>query len=256
VQAAVRVLESDPELGLRVPPDRIAQARRTLVAPLTALPRGCWEVPGAAHGQLGFLLLDGVLGRDVILAGTTCTELLGAGDVIEPSAPARDDRLVHFHLRWQVVEPVRMAVLDAGFSRRLGEWPQVANALLERSLRRALRATVHQALLQLSPVETRLLVLLWCLAERWGRVTRDGIALRLPLSHRLLGQLVGCQRASVTTALQRVVASGRAQRRDDGTWLLYGSPPDELEQLHWQPREYLGHARSVRRHPGLRSAPR
>lgn len=237
MDAAVRVLESDPELGLRVPPDRIAQARRALVAPVAALPCGCWEVPRAERGQLGFLLLDGVLGRDVILAGTTCTELLGEGDVLEAGAPAREERLVRFHLRWQVVEPVRLAVLDADFARRLGEWPQVTSALLERSLRRSLRATVHQALLQLSPVETRLLVLLWCLAERWGRITRDGVALRLRLSHRLLGQLVGCQRASVTTALQRVVASGRVARRDDGTWLLRGAPPDELEQLHWQPRE-------------------
>ena len=236
MHASVRLLESDPELGLRIPPDRIAQARRALVAPVTALARGCREVPRAERGQLGFLVLDGVLGRDVILAGNTCTELLGEGDLLEAGMPGRDERLVRFHLRWQVVEPVALAVLDADFARRVGEWPQVTSALLERSLRRSLRATVHQALLQLSPVETRLLVLLWCLAERWGRVTRDGVALRLRLSHRLLGQLVGCQRASVTTALHRVEASGRVRRRDDGTWLLRGTAPDELEQLHWQPR--------------------
>ena len=242
MELSVRVLEADPELGLRVSPDRIAQARRALVAPQAALGRGRWEVPPATRGQLGFLLLDGVLGRDVLLAGTTCTELLGGGDVLEPASPGRDERLVRFHVHWQVVEPVRLAVLDAAFARRLDAWPQVTSALLERALRRSQRATVHLALLQLSPVETRLLVLLWCLAERWGRVTRDGIALRLRLSHRLLGQLVGCQRASVTTALQRVVASGRVERRADGTWLLRGAPPDELEALHWQPREALAHA--------------
>ena len=38
--------------------------------------------------------------------------------------------------------------------------------------------SIHQALLQLSPVETRLLVLFWYLAERWGRVTPDGISVR------------------------------------------------------------------------------
>ena len=80
--------------------------------------------------------------------------------------------------------------------------------LLERAIRRTLRMSVHQALLQLSPVETRLLVLFWHLAERWGRVTPDGISVRLRISHELLGQLVGCRRASVTTALHRVDDSG------------------------------------------------
>jgi hypothetical protein len=253
VDASVRVLEADPELGLRVPPDRIALARQLLVAPVAALACGCREVPRAAHGQLGYLLLEGVLGRDVTLAGTTSTELLGEGDLLEPASPAREERLVRFHLRWQVVEPVRLAVLDAAFARRLNEWPQVTSALLERSLRRSLHATVHQALLQLTPVETRLVVLLWCLAERWGRVTRQGVALRLRLSHRLLGQLVGCQRASVTTALQRVVASGRVRRREDGSWLLLGAPPDELALLHWQPRELAIRRRERRSTHGVRA---
>jgi hypothetical protein len=31
-------------------------------------------------------------------------------------------------------------------------------------------------------------------------------------------------------------------RRSDGTWLLYGLPPDELAQLHWQPRDLLAAA--------------
>jgi len=73
-------------------------------------------------------------------------------------------------------------------------------------------------------------------------VTPAGILLRLRLSHQLLGQLVGSQRASVTTALQRVCASRMVDRRSDGTWLLHGPPPDELAQLHWQPRDLLAAA--------------
>jgi CRP-like cAMP-binding protein len=234
----VRVLEADPELGLRVPVDRIGGARQTLVAPVTVLDRGVWEVPDehAAHGQLGFLILDGLLARDLILAGTTCTELLGEGDVVEPPTIARDERLVRYRVQWHVIEPVCVAVLDDAFARALGQWPQVANALLDRALRRAQRVSVHQALLQLSPAETRLLVLLWHLAERWGRVTPAGVVVPLRLSHQLLGQLVGCQRASVTTALHHVIASGLLEHRNDGSWLLHGAPPDELSQLHWQRR--------------------
>ena len=113
-------------------------------------------------------------------------------------------------------------------------WPQVMSALLERAIRRTHRMSIHEALLQLSPVETRLLVLFWHLAERWGRVTPAGIALRLRLPHALLGQLVGCRRASVTTALQHIYATGQLTRRGDGTWLLRGDPPDELAGVHWE----------------------
>ena len=60
-----------------------------------------------------------------------------------------------------------------------------------------------------------------------------GIALRLRLSHALLGRLVGCQRSSVTTALQHVYASGHLKRRHDGSWLLVGPPPDEMAGVHW-----------------------
>jgi CRP-like cAMP-binding protein len=107
-------------------------------------------------------------------------------------------------------------------------------ALLERVVRRVQRMAIHQALLQLSPVETRLLVLFWYLAERWGHVTPDGITLRLRISHEVLGQLVGCRRASVTTALRHIDESGLIVRKADRTWLLRGSPPDELHEIHWQ----------------------
>jgi hypothetical protein len=232
-KASVRVLECDPELGLRVPPAGIARAREELTARARWLGSGTWEEP-LEGGRLGFLIIEGLLARDLMLAGNTCTELVGEGDVLQPSANPREDRLVHYHVVWHVLESVRIAVLDDEFARSLDQWPQVAGALLERAIRRTIRMSVHQALLQLSPVETRLVVLLWFLAERWGRVTPEGINLRLRLSHQLLGQLVGCRRASVTTALRHVRESGLVRRREDGTWLLTGSAPDELAHIHWE----------------------
>jgi hypothetical protein len=41
----------------------------------------------------------------------------------------------------------------------------------------------------------------------------------------------------VTTALQRVMASGMVERGPEGRWTLHGPPPDELAHMHWQPRE-------------------
>jgi hypothetical protein len=204
------------------------------VARVKTIEPGRWEVPHDTSSRLGFLMLDGLLARDVVLVGTTCTELLGEGDVIQPWIPSTDDGLVRYHVLWHVLAPSRLAVLDDAFARSLANWPQVMSMLLERAIRRTLRMSVHQALLQLSPVETRLLVLFWHLAERWGRVTPDGISVRLRMSHELLGQLVGCRRASVTTALHRVNDSGMVVRNADGTWLLRGSPPDELAEISWQ----------------------
>jgi CRP/FNR family transcriptional regulator, cyclic AMP receptor protein len=233
---SARVLELDPELGLRIPAGEISRARQELVAPVIGLPAGLWEVPhgDGSHGRLGFLILDGLLARDMTLVGRTATELLGDGDVVQPWLAQREEGLVRYRVMWHVLMPVRLAVLDDEFTRSLAHWPQVMSALLERAVRRTHRMSIHEALLQLSPVETRLLVLFWHLAERWGRVTPAGISLRLRLPHALLGQLVGCRRASVTTALQHIYSSGQLQRRDDGTWILNGEPPDEVGSMHWE----------------------
>jgi hypothetical protein len=253
LQRSVRVLEADPELGLRVPPSRVYEARRRLVAPMRSLSAGFCEVPDDDEPMhLGYLIVEGLIARDVVLAGHVSTELLGEGDVVQAQVTPRDDALIHVRVYWHVLSPVRMAVLDTEFARTLVHWPQVTAAILERTNRRLMKMSIHQALLQLSPVETRLLVMFWYLAERWGRVTPDGILLPLALTHQVLGQLVGCQRASVTTALKAVSHSGLVDRLDDGSWLLHGEPPDELSRLTWE-REHVSSSADERAH-GLREA--
>ena len=61
-------------------------------------------------------------------------------------------------------------------------------------------------------VERRLLLKLRQLAERWGRVTPDGIRLDLRLTHQELANMVGAVRESVTIALGRL-AEARARSR-------------------------------------------
>jgi CRP/FNR family cyclic AMP-dependent transcriptional regulator len=252
-EVSVQVLGWEPELGLRVPPEQIEQARAELVAKVGRLDRGLWEPPGSTGGgRLGFLILEGLVARNLILAGTTCTELVGEGDVLQPALAPRDDNLVPYQVQWQVLEPSSVAILDDAFARLLGRWPSVMSALLDRAVRRTLRMSIHQALLQLSPLETRLLILFWHLAERWGKVTPMGINVRLRLSHEVLGHLVGARRASVTTALRHVAESGRLVRRTDGTWLLRGAPPDELDRVRWDSAE--GSARVALGDVGTRSA--
>ena len=72
---------------------------------------------------------------------------------------------------------------------------------VERLTQRAQRLAVTQAISQLNRVDRRLLTLFWHLAERWGRMTPDGVLIPLTLSHRMLSQLVGARRPTVSTAL-------------------------------------------------------
>ncbi len=74
-------------------------------------------------------------------------------------------------------------------------------------------------------VERRLLLKLRQLAERWGRVTPDGIRLDLRLTHQELANMVGAVRESVTIALGRLAEAGEIEvRRRD---LIIRPPRDE-----------------------------
>jgi len=102
-----RLLDLDPELGSRVPEERRTQARAALVARTVTVQRGRWEPPAEVDPRhLGFLVLGGLLARDVVLAGTTCTELFGAGDLLHPLTTTEEDSLVHHRVLWHVLEPV------------------------------------------------------------------------------------------------------------------------------------------------------
>jgi CRP/FNR family transcriptional regulator, cyclic AMP receptor protein len=235
-RAAVRVLDAVPELAEEITDDRLEGARRHALAATIELSPGRWQATSSDLGEqggYGLLVVEGLMTRDILLGQTTASELVGSGDLLRPNDNEGAVSPVQFDIAWNVLEPTRLAVLDADFARLLARWPAVMLALLDRQIRRTARMAVHQAILELSPVETRLLVLFWHLAERWGRVSPAGITLRLRLPHHLLGQLVGCRRASVTTAMRHIDQTGLVLKRADGTWLLRGSPPDELAEVHW-----------------------
>ena len=44
-----------------------------------------------------------------------------------------------------------------------------------------------------------------------------------PLSHRMLGQIVGARRPTVTAAVRLLIDAGDVVRRPDGSWLLTGN---------------------------------
>jgi CRP-like cAMP-binding protein len=126
-----------------------------------------------------------------------------------------------------VLEPTRLAVLDHKLVLRMNPWPQLGLELFARGTRRAHSLAVALAIAHHPRVEDRLLLTLWHLGERWGRVRPDGIVVPLPLSHQRLAELVGAHRPSTTTAIGELTRAGLISR-DDGRWVLHGTPPEQL----------------------------
>jgi CRP/FNR family cyclic AMP-dependent transcriptional regulator len=176
----------------------------------------------------GVLVLDGVLAVNVQVGDRVAAELLGSGDIVE--ACGEGDELLACATEWRGLVPTRFAVLDDGFAQRVRPWPQIMQALLTRVERRARNLNVQRAIASQPRLEVRLALLLWHLAARWGRVEPGGIRLPLPLTHQLLGRLIGAERPSVSHALARLARSGLVTGHGD-EWHLHGRIEDQLDMM-------------------------
>jgi hypothetical protein len=226
---AVRLLEADPELGSLLTPARRGDAERELVVRTHRLSVGPWDVArlsGASADHVGLLVLDGVLARELVVADHVSAELLGPGDLVRPWQGSSSAGLLPVDAVWSVLSGVTLAVLDRRFAAEAARYPEITAALFDRLGERSLRLATTQAISQLTRVDRRLKALFWHLAERWGRVSGDGVVVPLALTHRILGQLVGARRPTVSTALSELAEREELLRRPDGSWLLRGEPPD------------------------------
>jgi CRP/FNR family cyclic AMP-dependent transcriptional regulator len=231
----VRVLERDPELGRGLDGEELAVATRHLTARMLRVEPGEWRAPWDGEqnleGHVGMLVLDGLVLRVQEIATVASAELLGTGDVLRPWLTGAEGSSLPGGARWQVLQPTAVAILDRRFAAVAGRWPEIMSALMERSVQRARLLAFQMAIASVRRIDARLLLLFWRLADRWGRVTADGVVLPLRLTHGWLAHLVGAQRPSVTTALGTLAGAGRVERLEDGSWLLRGAPPDTGEPL-------------------------
>ncbi len=217
------LLEADAELGILLDADAFNRARSALTTAWAPLSTGPWQVGrlrDASPANAGLLVLSGVVAREVTLAGDVSSELLGAGDLLRPWSTPADTQLLDAEVRWNVLAAGRVALLDSGFMARAAAYPGVTAMLMERIEARARRLATIKAIAQLTRVDERLVAVIRHFCERWGRVTADGVLLPLCLSHRMLGELVGARRPSVSTAAAALEKADRLIRRPDGTWLV------------------------------------
>lgn len=230
-----RVLEEDPELFEAVSDEARPRAIAEAVARVESLELGIWDEPdspGNYRDGYGLLVLEGMLARRVTLGRFECTELLGEGDLLRPwTFTSAATASVPSKVTWNVVEPVRLAVLDRRFALKVAPWPELTSSLMDRIVQRARWLAFQLAVAHVVRVDTRLLLMMWHFADRWGRMTRAGARVRLPVTHSVLASVVGARRPSVTTALGRLQDQGLIERLGDGAWLLHGSPPEDYARI-------------------------
>lgn len=163
--------------------------------------------------------------REVSLLGVVqAIDFLADGDLLRP---CEEQPLVSVasDVALTVLAPTRLALLDQDFLRTIQPWPALVAELLRRQERRADWLAHVLAISHLPRVETRVLVLFWLFADRWGRRRGDEVVVPIPLTHVNIARLVGAQRPTVTAVLQRLVGAGKLEPRSSGQWILRGEPP-------------------------------
>jgi CRP/FNR family transcriptional regulator, cyclic AMP receptor protein len=221
------VLKEDPDLAESLCDRDRRIAEEVFQAPVVILDEPRWEPQEFGGRAYGLLLLEGLLGRRVRVGRAVATELLGPGDIVRPwEEPCQFD-VVPPDVSWRVFSRTRTALLDERITRLMGRWPELVVAFSDRLLRRARYAEYVRTASHLRRVEDRLLATLWHLASNWGRVTPRGVRVPFPLTHELLGEIVGAQRPSVTTAIQRLQERNELVRDLAGGYLLTARPHAE-----------------------------
>jgi CRP-like cAMP-binding protein len=224
------VLDEDSELGESLDQGRLNAARTLARAATLTADRGEWSQqrwPTGLRAGLGLLVLDGLLLRRVELEGRFGAELLARGDVLRPWQREDAGASIARSYGWRVLQPCRFALLDLDFAKRIARYPELHGALLARTVRRSRYLAISMAIVHQPKVETRLNMLLWHLADRWGTVGPDGVLVPIKLTHSVLAELVAAQRPTVSAALALLERDHQITRTGAG-WTLHGAAPGEL----------------------------
>src|SRR5947209_7803539 len=230
--ARVRVLDEDPDLAEAVPAGQRAIASEHCIAPMLTVPRGDWAANRmkVMTDGIGLLMLDGLIIRRVGIDGRFGAELLGEGDLLRPWQGEDIQSNLPHTTGLKVIEASRVAVLGGDVATRFARYPCLFGALTAKALERSRRLALNMAIIHHPRIDVRVHMLLWHLADRWGRVRRDGITLPLRLTHATIADLVAAQRPSVTMSLSKLADRGLVSANGGG-WLLLGEPPGELLEL-------------------------
>jgi CRP/FNR family transcriptional regulator, cyclic AMP receptor protein len=216
-----RLLDLDSDLAEALGDEEAELARDRVGVATVRLSAGSWrpdDLIAQFRRAFALMVCDGLIVRELDLAGTLTTDLLGPGDILALGEASEPLLLTGEH--WHVSAGATVAILDDRVLPALHAWPALSSRLIARAARQAARGAEQRAISQLPRVELRIRALLWHLAERWGRVGPTGVVVPLELTHGALGHLVGARRPTVTLALGELTRDGAVVRRGDGAWVL------------------------------------
>lgn len=221
--AGVSLLGVWPDIAGGVTPEERGVVERALVVPVVRVARDedlTAVLAGPSVDAFSFVVVEGEVLKETTLATIPALELLGPGDILVPPLTASQQLEFRAVSRYVALTDASVAVLGARLARVATRWPEVSMFLHGQIAEQRHRASTHLAMLHLPRAADRILALFVDLAERFGRVTPNGIVIRLPLSHQLIGQLTGSRRPTTTLALQHLDDDGLLNRLGDGSWRL------------------------------------
>lgn len=220
----VQLLECDPGLADGLTAEEEALASKSLPLQAATLEKGPWRpsLEPPEPGHLGFLVVQGVLIRRLEIGQGSSVELLGQGELLRPW---QEDVSSFCASSWEVVERTTVVQLGPALTGGLCQWPPLIANIAARAVRRSRALAADAAISNIVGLQERLLILLWQLSETWGEARKDGVHVSIRLPHRLLAELAGARRPSITSALAGLQEEGRLASSSNGSWVLHGDPP-------------------------------
>ena len=183
---------------------------------------GRWDVERAAEdgveSPFAALVVDGLMTRECLLAGTLNVEIVGPGDVVD--AWSAKLTMMPLEVRWTALTTLTVAVLERHFLAAVRRWPILALRLFERAAEQNARASTHAAINAIRNVEQRILAMLWHLASLYGKVRPDGVLVPMRLSHEAIGRMIGARRPTVTLAMKALTDQRLLTTEGVGGFLL------------------------------------
>jgi CRP-like cAMP-binding protein len=231
--ATVSLVTALPEILVGVPAQDRQLAERILVVPqVSARDEDLAEaIATQVPEAFDLLVVDGLVLKETTLRGRTALELLTSGDLLAPPLTATRQLESRAVSRYLAHGRVTLAAIEFRFREAARHWPGLADFLHDRLGQQTHRASMHLAMMHLPRVEDRVMALFSDLAERYGRVTPQGVLIELRLTHEIIGALVGSRRPTVSLALRTLASQGMLERRTDGWWMLTRSSEAALPQV-------------------------
>lgn len=226
-RSSVGLLEVEPDIGRFLTSAERVVVSRLVSVPVATVLRGEFTLRGEGK-SFAALVLEGMLFQRLRVGHQVALRLLGPGDILAVGGTLRSPLLTQAECR--AAAPTQLALLGDEVLSAARRWPRLMAGLHARIGEQSERLAIQLVICQIPRVEERLLALLWLLAESWGRVTPEGTAVPVSLTHEALGELIGARRPTVTLALKELTERG-AIVRQDGSWLLVESPPEPIGEM-------------------------